>query len=203
MTQGTDEWKEARLGKVSASRLLDITRGPKGYKAARKNYMAEKACEILTGNWEEMYTTTPMQRGIDLEPMARTAYEVRTGNIVDIHPGMDHPLIKNFWGSPDGLIALDGGFETKCPNTATHISTLSGAKIKPGYILQCQGNMMVFDRKWWDFVSYDDRLPDNLSMFIQRIPRDEVVIAELTIEINLFNADLFALVERLRKWQVA
>ena len=45
MKQGTDEWRNARLGKVTASRIADIMGKTKtGYKAARKNYMAQLIC---------------------------------------------------------------------------------------------------------------------------------------------------------------
>ena len=42
MEQGTDEWKMARVGKVTASRVADdIAKTKTGYSASRANYMAE------------------------------------------------------------------------------------------------------------------------------------------------------------------
>jgi hypothetical protein len=42
MEQRTEEWHQARLGKVTASRIADVMAKTKaGYGASRANYMAE------------------------------------------------------------------------------------------------------------------------------------------------------------------
>lgn len=198
MIQGSKEWKTAKLGIPSASRVVEICKGAKGsYLASRKNYLAEKVCELLTGTWQEGFTFTPMIHGTETEPFARSAYEAIKGVMVEEHPGKVGELA-NFWCSPDGLVGAEGGIEIKCPNTATHIETLMGAPIDRKYIYQMQAGMLVFKRQWWDFVSFDDRLPDFLQIFIKRVPRDETIIAEITLEVNLFNAELAAMVERLK-----
>ena len=198
MIQGSDEWKIAKLGIPSASCVVDICRGVKGsYLASRKNYLAEKVCEILTGTWQEKFKSTPMERGTEVEPFARSAYEAIKGVMVEEHPGKVGELA-NFWCSPDGLIEPDGGMEIKVPNTATHIETLMGAPIDRRYIYQMQSGMLVFKRQWWDFVSFDDRLPDFLQIHIQRVMRDKTIIEEITQEVNLFNAELAAMVDRLK-----
>ena len=198
MIQGSDEWKIAKLGIPGSSRVVEICKSAKGsYLASRKNYLAEKVCEILTGTWEENFTSVPMIRGTETEPFARSAYEAIKGVMVEEHPGMVGELA-NFWSSPDGLVGDDGGLEIKCPNTATHIETLMGAPIDRNYIYQMQGGMLVFKRQWWDFVSFDDRLPDFLQLHVRRVMRDETIIAEITQEVNLFNAELAAMVDRLK-----
>ena len=48
--QGSPEWFSARLGKVSASRMADMTAKTKtGWGASRANYAAELVAERLTG----------------------------------------------------------------------------------------------------------------------------------------------------------
>ena len=48
--QRSDEWFEARIGKVTASRVADVLAKTKtGYSATRDNYMAQLVCERLTG----------------------------------------------------------------------------------------------------------------------------------------------------------
>ena len=70
--QGSPEWFEARLGKVSASRMADMTAMTKnGYGASRANYMAELVAERLTGKTAERFTSTAMQWGTEQEPAAR------------------------------------------------------------------------------------------------------------------------------------
>lgn len=199
MQQGTEEWLAIRLGKITASRVVDIVPGLKGkYLASRKNYMSELACEILTGKGADNFVSKPMEWGTETEPLARSAYEAITGNMVDEVGFIDHDNIECFGASPDGLVNDDGCIEIKCPNTATHIETLTGKAVDRKYVYQMQTVMLCGNRQWCDFVSYDCRLPDNLSIFIKRFNRDEVVIKEIKEEVKKFTAELNELIAKLR-----
>jgi hypothetical protein len=46
--------------------------------------------------------------------------------------------------------------------------------------------MACTGRKWCDFVSYDPKMPENMRLFIKRLPRDDKRIAELESEIAAF-----------------
>lgn len=199
MAQGSEEWKQIRLGKVTASRVIDILPGKSGYKAARKNYMAEKVCEILTGEIAEGFISGPMKWGIETEPYARAAYEAISGNMVTEIGFIDHPSIANFGASPDGLIDSfgPGGLEIKCPNTATHIDTFLHGTIDYKYIIQMQANMMCAGYTWWDFVSYDPRLPDEVSYFCKRIYENADMQATIKKEVSLFLAELGELMQEI------
>ena len=160
MKQLSKEWHHARLGKITASRLSDVMSKIKsGYSASRKNYMMQLICEKLSGYKEEGHTNAAMQRGIDVEPIARGAYEADKGLFVEECGFIVHPVESGFGASPDGLVSDDGLIEIKCPNTATHVEFLKSGKPKREYILQMYGQMLCTGRKWCDFVSYDDRLP--------------------------------------------
>ena len=50
--------------------------------------------------------------------------------------------------------------------------------------------MACTGRKWCDFVSFDNRLPDNLAYFCVRIDRNEEVITEIEAEVNKFLEEL-------------
>ena len=191
MQQRTDEWFAARLGKVTASRIADIMAKTKtGYAASRKNYLFELLCERLGGQREEKSINASMQRGIDLEPKARAVYEIETGNWVEEVGFIPHPTIAMSGASPDGLISDDGLIEIKCPNTATHIEFLQTQKPKQEYIYQMQWQMACTGRKWCDFVSYDDQLPENLAYRSVHIPRDDDCIQSLEQEVEKFLAEL-------------
>ena len=70
--QGTDEWFQVRLGKVTASRVADIVAKTKsGYSTSRDNYMAQLLCERLTGKPSESFSNSAMQWGTETEPLAR------------------------------------------------------------------------------------------------------------------------------------
>lgn len=189
--QETDDWKQARIGKVTASRIADMmTKTKSGWGTGRKNYMAELVAERLTGKAAEHFMSGAMQWGTDNEPDARISYEFFTDNAVQEVGSVDHPSIPMSSASPDGTVGDDGLVEIKCPNTATHIETLLFGKIPNKYLLQMQWQMACTGRKWCDFVSFDPRMPDNMELFIQRVDRDEALIAEIEHAANAFLAEI-------------
>jgi len=200
MEQQTEQWHNARLGKVTASRLSDVmARTKTGYGASRANYMTELVLERLTGRRAEGYTNAAMQWGIDTEADAKAAYEFRTNAEIVSVGFIDHPLIDMTGASPDGLIGEDGLIEIKCPNSATHIDYLLTGMVPKKYDLQMQWQMACTGRQWCDFVSYDPRLPPNLSMLVKRIDRDNDLIAEMEIEVREFLDEVTRTVELLGK----
>ena len=191
IVQGTDEWFEARIGKVTASRVADIIAQTKsGYSASRDNYMAQLVCERLTGQKGESFTNAAMQWGTETEPLARAAYEALKDLLVDEVGFIPHPRILMAGASPDGLVGDNGLLEIKCPNTATHIDTLLSQTVPGKYNTQMQFQMACTDREWCDFVSFDNRLPSELQLFVKRVPRDNMYIRLMEDEIVKFLNEL-------------
>jgi putative phage-type endonuclease len=200
MDQGTEEWFTIRIGKVTASRVADVIAKTKtGYSASRDNYMAQLICERLTGLKGESFTNAAMQHGTDTEPLARAAYEALKDVLVDEVGFVPHPTIEMAGASPDGLVGEDGLIEIKCPNTATHIDTLLSQTVPGKYNTQMQFQMACTGRKWCDFVSFDNRLPEELQLFVMRVPRDEVFIRLIESEIVQFLAELDDKINKLMK----
>ena len=198
--QRTEEWFAARLGKVTASRVVDVMAKTKtGYSASRDNYMAQLVVERITGEKAESFTNAAMQWGTDQEPFARAAYEAATGVLVDELGFVPHPTIEGAGASPDGLVGDDGLVEIKCPNTATQIETLLTGAIPSKYVAQMQFQMACTGRAWCDFVSFDPRMPAKAQMFVKRLNRDDEYIANMEGEIQKFLAELDAKVQQLQK----
>lgn len=200
MDQRTDEWFQARLGKVTASCIAKVMAKLKSGQpsADRTNYAAQLITERLTGCPTEGFTNAAMQWGTDTEPQARTAYEFMRGATVEEVGFIDHPAIVMSGASPDGLVGGDGLVEIKCPNTATHLSTLEGAPIDRKYLLQMQWQMACCERAWCDFASFDPRLPMAMQLHVQRVERDDALIAEIEAEVAAFLNELDARVADLR-----
>lgn len=198
--QGSVEWRLARVGKVTASRVADVVRSVKsgGYASSRANYMAELTCERLTGAPTQGFVNGAMQWGTDQEPNARSAYELREGVWVEQTGFIDHRTIQMTGASPDGLIGDVGMIEIKCPNTATHIDMLMNGKIDQDYIIQMQWEMLCADRLWCDFISYDPRLPERMRLFVHRVHCDYKMSMSLTKEVMKFLDDLDARMRWLR-----
>jgi putative phage-type endonuclease len=204
IAQGTEEWKQQRLGKATASRISDIVAKTKsGWGATRANYAAQLIAERLTGVSVEGYTNAAMQWGTDKEPEARAAYEFFTNNPVVETGFIPHPTITMSGCSPDGLVGINGLLEIKCPNTATHIETLLGEQIEKKYLCQMQWQMACTARQWCDFVSFDPRLPAELQIKTQRIPRDNTLIAGLERDVAEFLAEIDAKLQRLTQLKEA
>ena len=202
--QGTNDWFAERCGKATGSRIADaVARTKSGWGASRKNYMAQLIAERLTGQVAESYTNAAMQWGIDTEPEAVAAYAFLTGHDVQEVGFVPHPSIEDSGASPDRLVNDDGLVEVKCPNTATHIDTLIGQKIDRRYLIQIQWQLACTGRQWCDFVSYDPRLPGHLSMFVQRVGRDDDWIAELEKDVTEFLAELSDKVKQLETLEAA
>jgi hypothetical protein len=202
--QRSPEWYAARAGRVTSSRAAAVLAKIKsGEAATRRDYKLQLAVERLVGLPQENgFTSAEMQRGIDLEPAARLAYEVKSGEIVE-QVGF-FSMAEHLAGcSPDGRI--DGGLVGfKCPKSTTHIEYLQRNRVPPEYVPQVTHELWVADdAKHYDFVSYDDRLPSGLQLLIVRAYRSEFDIAAYDAEVRKFMDEVAAEVESLKKLRKA
>lgn len=186
--QGSDEWKLARCGIVTASSLDKII-SPVRLKpsASQDDYMARLLTEWVTGHpIEEDDKSQFVERGRALEPEARGAYAFETGQDVQVVGFIttDDGLVGC---SPDALVGTDGGLELKCPALETHMKYLADpTRLVSEYRGQLQGNLYVTKRAWWDIYSYST-LVENVRV---RVVRDEAYMAALEPELDLFLAKL-------------
>jgi putative phage-type endonuclease len=201
--QGSQEWFEMRLGKVTASRIADLLSKIKtGESAGRKKLKNELIRERLTGKRTEGYTNAAMERGIALEPLARASYEIQRSLFVDQVSFVNHPVISMAGCSPDGLIGSDGLIEIKCPNPENHLDHIlnDGVDLINRYFGQCQWQLACMpDRKWCDLVSFDPDISEPLQLFITRIFRDDEWIANAEKEVVIFNDEVDTIVKQLKE----
>lgn len=200
--QGTPEWKEARRGRLTASRFQEAIATLKSgdWGASRFNYMADIIAERLTGVSVEGYTNAAMQWGIDNEPKAKAAYAFRQDSEVQNVGFVIHPKIAMSGASCDSLVGKIGMAEYKCPLTATHLDYLDGKTIDLKYCTQMEWQLACRpERKWCDFVSFDPRLPERIRLFVKRFPRDDKRIADLEREACIFLGEIESKITRLEK----
>lgn len=198
MEQGSDEWKAARLGKLTASRMADaVARTKSGWGSSRANLMATLMVERLTGQPADSYMNDAMKWGTETEPQARSAYSFITDADVEQVGFIDHPKIAMSGASPDGLIGAGGALELKCPQTATHIEFLLSGTIPDKYQKQMTWQLACMGRAWCDFVSFDPRLPVDLQIKIVRFVPSKEEIAELEKQARDFLKELDAKLESL------
>lgn len=197
MDQRSPEWFSARAGKVTASCIHKVMAKTKtGYGADRANYHAQLVAERLTGVTAESFSNAAMQWGNDTEPQARAMYSLEVAPAVEVG-FIEHPTIAMAGASPDGLVGDDGLVEIKCPNTATHIATLTGAPIDRKYVYQMQWQMACTGTAWCDFASFDPRLPLEMQLHVRRVERDDALLAEIEAEVTTFLGEVAATVSQL------
>ena len=198
------EWMQDKVGHASASRMVDVMaklKG-KGEAAARRNYRIQLVAERLTNvSQEDTYVSPRMQWGIEQEAFARSEYEIRADCMTDLVGFGLHETIEHYGASPDGLVGKNGLLELKCPDTSTHITWILEGVVPEEHQPQMFAQMDVWERDWCDFVSFDPRVPKNLQLFTIRLPRDEMRIAELRDGVIQFNAEVDALIAKLREWK--
>ena len=151
MEQRTQEWFEARKGRITASSVGAIL-GHAPY-ATRDDVMRRMVREYH-GAPEEFEGNIATEYGTRNEAGALTEYVMETGNEVE-QIGF---VTREDWAgcSPDGLIGENGGLEIKCPfglrkDEAPAFKTL---KEQPHYYDQIQFSLWVTGRKWWDFYQW-------------------------------------------------
>jgi len=203
--QRTDDWHAMRCGRITGTGFSDVMNFTKSGEAGagRKNLIARLAVERLTGAQAETYKNAAMQRGIDLEPEARSAYEATSGELVDQVPFVVHPKYDFIGVSPDGLIGDDGMVELKCPDSMhKHLDALLRGGHAIEYRWQIIGQMWVCERGWNDATSYDPRYPSHLQLAIKRVLRDEAAIKELEKQCLAVEAEVQATIEQLSKKEI-
>ena len=206
INQGTEEWFQQRLGKVTASRISDVIAKTKtGVSTSRQNYLIQLVSERLTGKKTESYTNQAMQDGVEREPIARKLYESKTNSVVTEVGFFEHPTIKNSGASPDGAVNSEeegkylGLIEIKSPIETTHTNTLITKSVPSKYIPQMQWQMACTNAKWVDFVSFNPNFPDELQIFIKRLYRDNDMIADLEAEVLKFLEEVEQTIIKLKE----
>ena len=221
--QGESEWFQEHIGKVTASnasKILDFTGKKDGKRtdkskegAKRRRYRYEKVAEILSmmGGFPR-FVSSPMLAGTPAEPLARTAYELEEGVMVQqvgIVIGDDE---RSGW-SPDGIVTdeagtIIGAIEAKGPLTTTHLETLDNIVLKEATIPE--GNLpqlwmafvVCYTLQWIDFLSRDGGMEvDKHKIAEAKAAGDDLRIlpmryAQITIRLN--RADCLEEIEMMR-----
>ena len=191
INQGSPEWFEIRVGKVTASHAQAIGNNGKGLE----NYILEVVAEMFSSSEKEHYSNEHTERGNELEPIARSMYELQ--NDVEVEE-IGFAEYNDFVGcSPDGLVGKDGMIEIKCPDDKTYFNLLMNEKIDNAYIWQCQMNMLILERKWCDLVFYNPNFEKSMKIF--RLEPDKEMFSKLKEGFAKAEAEITRLVSKYKE----
>ena len=192
--QGSPAWLEVRRGIATASNFSKVVTTKGEISKQIKDYVFQLASELITDIQDEGYKSFDMQRGNDLEPEAREAYE--QDKIVAVKE-VGFILCSYYGYSPDGLIGDDGLIEIKCPNQKTHAKYLFGNKLPSEYKAQVQGGLLATKRQWCDFISYHPNFEEDRRLLIIRVERDEEFIELLAAGLKKLNDHKNEILEKI------
>lgn len=188
--QGSDEWKKARVGIITASCFSDVIAGGQG--KTRGKYLYKLAGEVITQEPMENFSNKDMERGHEQEDPARALYcMIKDCEVQRIGFGKRGRI----GASPDGLIGKDGGLEIKSHTPHLLIEYLLKDEIPTEHFTQVQGNMLVFERDWWDVMLFWPKMPP----LIKRVQRDVHYIRRIQDGIDAFTEELDQLVAKLKR----
>jgi hypothetical protein len=203
--QRSEQWFALRLGLLTGTGSCLIWSGwdkkegrKKGSESVqRRDLRLSITCELMTGEPQEenRQPTADMLRGIEKEQDAFDAYEMATGRAIR-KVGFVSRSDLRIGCSPDGLIGdIEGGVELKCPKSATHLGYIRDASVNEfgipdDYVPQIRHNLYVTGAAWWDFVSFDDRLPAPLNLYIRRLHAAEAGLPQYDQETRAFLAEV-------------
>jgi putative phage-type endonuclease len=147
--QRTEEWLQARKGKITASvaaACLGLCPYTSRQEAWRKIMGKSKGDDNRHTRW-----------GTEFEATAREAYEVETGNLVEETGFWAHPTIPWLGASPDGLVGRDGLAEIKCPSKLPLLVPIH-------HRIQMIVQLAVTERTWCDYFVWTHE-----GTFIRRV----------------------------------
>lgn len=157
--QHSEEWYAIRCGRFTASKADTIAVAGTGLETLCFNIVAEK----LTGRKEETFKSAAMEQGNELEAVARTLFEMKTGYTVEEVGFVEIDDLEG--SSPDGLIHIGDeltGVEFKCPQDNTFAKLLFDRKIKPEYYAQMQMQMRHTGAHRWFYCVYNPHFTEEM-----------------------------------------
>lgn len=188
LEQKSEAWHEARCGRVTGTRFKSLVSGET--TQTYKDLVTNMACEIITRKQEETYTSADMERGVELEPVARRLYSEITGidvkEIGFISPDENTPYAEWIGISPDGVLPDMGLLEIKCPKARTHMEYIEADRLPAEYRYQVQGQLFVTGFEYCDFMSY----AEDMKPFIKRIYPDIELFKEFEKRLDKLIVDV-------------
>lgn len=198
--QNTEEWFQLRLGKITSSNFDKIMANEgKAFGPPAIEYAEKVALEVVTGERDESssFKNGYMERGNDLEPVAKELYEIERFCEVS-NGGFNISDCEKFGDSPDGNVGKNGCIEIKSVIPKTQWKRIKKGGVDMAYKWQIQGHLLLGKKEWCDFVSYCPEMPENKRLHIERVYPDEDMIERLKQRLTLFHEEVLNNIELLK-----
>lgn len=198
--QRSPEWFEARLARVTGSMAANVfDKTKKGERTAGwKKYQDQLLAEALTLiSADDVYVTFDMQRGVELEPIARRALAKRLGVQIRETGFLSHIGLRAGSSLDGDINDFKSVVEIKCPRTTTHLNYIEEGALPEAYQGQCLHNLYVSGAESLFFASFDDRLPPHLQLFSVEVQAKDMPLQEYERDLREFLRQLEGRIQAL------
>ena len=176
LKQGSNDWLESRIGKVTASNVGAIL-GLSPFRT-RDDVMRSMVRE-WNGALSEFSGNVATEYGVMHEPMARADYQLKTGNVVET-TGF-HTFEDWLGASPDGFVGDFGLVEFKCPYSLRNGGEFKSIDYQPHYYAQIQIQMFVTGKEICHFFQWN-----RFGFSFESVHFDEEWLEENLYKLRLF-----------------
>ena len=157
--QQSPEWFALKDLKLTSSEATAIGNNGKGLDSLCRKLVREHYSSAERNQW----TNRDLDRGNELEPVARELYELETGRKIEKVGFIE---LDNRTGcSTDGLIGEDGVAEIKAPDDATYFKVLMDMEVDSDYSWQVQMELVVTGRNYVDLIEYNPNFEKSMVIF--------------------------------------
>jgi len=176
--QNSHEWFDLRIGKLGSSSCAKIMANfGKSFGEPAKKLAYKLALERVTGKKDETesFTNQWMERGHELEPVARELYEIQ--EFTEVKNG-GYFCNDKLGDSPDGIVGENGRIEIKCVSQYSHWPLIKKGGYDLAYKWQIQWHLM-FGAEWCDFISYCPEFPESKQLYVYTVKKDHVMQSQM------------------------
>lgn len=202
--QRSDEWKRARLGRLTGSVAKDMLAKLKDGKpaAGRANLCIRLVLERLTGKPQESdYQSAAMQAGIDREADAVGAYEALTGTLVDRTGFLSHTSLMA-GASLDGHLGdFDKLLSIKCRQPKAHWEFLRWGKVPNDALAQCRHELWLTGSPEHDYFSWNPDFEADKQAGLITLKASSLDIPGYEAEVIKFLAEVDLEVGSVQGWK--
>ncbi len=173
-TQGSQDWKDARIGKLGGSSF---------HKILGRDTTLYKIVEDTKNPTDKAYqfSNSATDWGNKYESEAKAVYEVKHSQEVAEVGAIENSKYKHFLLSPDGIVKdsndkIIGAIEIKCRGTANFLEFQEKRKIKKPARSQCIAYFIAMPTlQWVDYIEYNPRMRYSKNIEVVRLNRKDIL----------------------------
>lgn len=176
--QGSPEWFEARLGRLTGSVAHEaFARTKSGWSTSRRNLLLDMVLERMTGKPRQgPRQTDAMREGKDREALAIGAYEALTGELVSTCGFVQHDTLMAGC-SPDGYVGnFDRIVSIKCRQPAAHLDFWRSGVVPGDALTQIRHEVWITGAAAADYFGWNPDFPARGESRLVTLTRAELDI---------------------------